>query len=384
METFLLIVIVVAALALELVRRNKVAGQSGKRVPGMPPAEWPDAKKFPPDQDDAAMSKPRKQKSKATATAPAEVDASVATADPVPESSTEAVARSAVGTGVFEDVKTWGYQLQKVSMKDVAASAFDVMVIDYSKDGSDEQAFTPGDVARMKVKPDGSRRLVLSYMSIGEAESYRYYWDPAWGQQKPSWLLDENPDWKENFSVCYWEPGWQGTFCGSPTSYLDKIIAAGFDGVYLDKCDVFEDLQARNKKVAQSRTDLEGDMVNFISKLSHYAKTRKPGFAIVMQNAEVLLEHEALREVIDAVAKESLLYGMSAAERLNPKDEITFSRRALDLARSAGRTVFVVEYLSDAAKIRSATETLDGYGFISTVAGKNKQLNKLNPDPATV
>lgn len=389
METFLLVVIVVAAVALEIVRRNKAAGGDGARIPQAPvPApvsEWPAPVNGSPPED-AAVSKPRKSKSKLQASPDVKAvpEEQAAPAPVQTEASGGGITRSAAGTGSFEGVQTWGYQLQKVNMKDVAASAFDLMVIDYSKDGSDEQAFTPGDIARMKVKPDGSRRHVLAYMSIGEAESYRYYWDPAWSAQKPSWLLDENPDWKENFSVCYWDSGWQGQFCGNPTAYLDKIMAAGFDGVYLDKCDVFEDLQARNTKVAQSRSDLEGDMVNFILRLSQYAKARKPAFTIVMQNAEVLLEHEHLREAIDGVAKEALLFGLSGPEKPNPKDEITFARRALDLARSAGRTVFVVEYLNDAGKIHTATQTLDGYGFISTVSPKTRKLNHLNNDPATV
>ncbi len=294
------------------------------------------------------------------------------------------IPRTAAGTGLFEGVRTWGYQLQHVSAKAVAASPFDLFVIDYSKDGSDEKAFTPGDIARMKVKPDGSRRQVIAYMSIGEAESYRYYWNPEWSDKKPSWLLDENPDWKENFSVCYWDPAWQNQFCGAPTAYLDKIIAAGFDGVYLDKCDVFEDLQDRNKKVAKSRPDLEGDMINFVARLSQYAKARKPAFAVIMQNAEILLEQEHLREAIDGVAKEALLYGLPGPEQPNPKDEVTFSHRALDLAIDAGRTVFVVEYLDDAAKVIDATVTLDGWGYLSTISPKARDLAAANVDPAEI
>jgi cysteinyl-tRNA synthetase, unknown class len=294
------------------------------------------------------------------------------------------IPRTAAGTGLFEGVRTWGYQLQNVSMKAVAASPFDLFVIDYSKDGSDAKAFTPGDVARMKVKPDGSRRQVIAYMSIGEAESYRYYWNPEWSEKKPSWLLDENPDWKENFSVCYWDPAWQNQFCGNPSAYLDKIIAAGFDGVYLDKCDVFEDLQDRNKKVAKSRPDLEGDMINFVARLSQYAKARKPTFAVIMQNAEILLEQEPLREAIDGVAKEALLYGLPGPELPNPKDEVTFSHRALDLAVDAGRTVFVVEYLDDPQKVIDATVTLDGWGYLSTIAPKARDLAAANLDPAAI
>ena len=365
METILVIAIVVAAAAVAAILQSRKSADpaTGTPVPQSTGQESP-------------MAKARKPKS-AAAAAPVAAPANAAPA-------ASDLMREATGTGLFSAIKTWGYQLQKVSMKDVAASAFDLMVIDYSKDGSDAQAFTPGDIQRMKAKPDGSRRQVIAYMSIGEAESYRYYWDPAWTDRKPTWLLDENPDWKENFSVCYWDPGWQGQFCGNPTAYLDKIIAAGFDGVYLDKCDVFEDLQNRNKKVADSRSDLEGDMVNFVTRLSQYAKVRKPTFAIIMQNAEVLLEHDNLRQAIDAVAKESLLYGEPGPEKPNPKDEVTFARSLLDLARSDGRTVFVVEYLNDADKMREATATLDSFGYLSTISPKNRKLDRLNTDPTAI
>ena len=42
----------------------------------------------------------------------------------------------------LSSVNSWGYQLQQVDPDLVAASPYDLMVIDYSRDGSDEQAFT--------------------------------------------------------------------------------------------------------------------------------------------------------------------------------------------------------------------------------------------------
>ena len=356
METILLIAVVIAAAVIAGLRLSK----SG----------------------DTSMAK-KKDTPQPAAAAPA-APSQPATPEPAPAHANGSTRRTVSGTGLLSGVSTWGYQLQKVNTKAVAASSFDLIVIDYSKDGSDAQAFTPGDVARMKAKPDGSRRQVVAYMSIGEAENYRYYWDASWATAKPTWLLDENPDWKENFSVCYWDPKWQQTFCGNPSAYLDKIIAAGFDGVYLDKCDVFEDLEARNKAIAAGRPDLQGDMIAFIARLSQYAKTRKPSFVVIMQNAEVLLEQEPLLDAIDGVAKESLLYGEPGPEKPNAPDEVSTARELLDIAKNVGRTVFVVEYLNDAAKCRQATATLDACGYISTISAKSRALDHLNPDPATV
>lgn len=77
-------------------------------------------------------------------------------------------------------------------------------------------------------------------MSIGEAEDYRYYWQSGWNSDKPSWMVAENPDWPGNYKVKYWEKEWQDIIFGNAYSYLDKIIDANLDGVYLDIIDAFE------------------------------------------------------------------------------------------------------------------------------------------------
>jgi len=77
-------------------------------------------------------------------------------------------------------------------------------------------------------------------MSIGEAEDYRYYWQSNWTVGNPSWLESENPDWKGNYKVKYWHQEWKDIIYGTADSYLEKIINANFDGVYLDIIDAFE------------------------------------------------------------------------------------------------------------------------------------------------
>jgi uncharacterized protein (TIGR01370 family) len=46
-------------------------------------------------------------------------------------------------------VRSWGYQLGDIDPEEIAGSGFDLVVIDYSRDGSDEQAFTAADVAAL-------------------------------------------------------------------------------------------------------------------------------------------------------------------------------------------------------------------------------------------
>ena len=88
--------------------------------------------------------------------------------------------------------------------------------------------------------PGGRRESDGSYISIGEAEDYRFYWDSDWKTNKPAWLEKENPNWKGNYKVRYWESDWQSIIYGTDGSYLKKIIDSGFDGAYLDIIDAFE------------------------------------------------------------------------------------------------------------------------------------------------
>ena len=275
-------------------------------------------------------------------------------------------------------VASWGYQLQDLNLDNAAASPFDVLVIDTTLDGSDETTLQPADLARLQRKPDGARRLVLAYLSIGEAESYRPYWDKQWKRTKPEWLLGENPDWKENYAVCFWHPGWQSIMCGSPQARLDLVLAAGFDGVYLDKCDVFDDLKHRYKAQAATRPDMVGDMVQFISTLSTYAKARNPAFMVVMQNAEDLLDRAGLRTHLDGAAKEELVYGADKPEKLNNSNDTKASCELLDLMRAESKPVLVVEYLNDPAKIAHATEVIAPLGYVLFISPKDRNLDSLN------
>jgi len=58
-------------------------------------------------------------------------------------------------------------------------------------------------------------------------------------------LEEEDPNWKGNFYVRYWEADWKNIIFGNDNSYLKKIIDTGFDGTYLDLIDAFEYFEER-------------------------------------------------------------------------------------------------------------------------------------------
>ena len=119
----------------------------------------------------------------------------------------------------------------------ITATNYDLVVLDlYFRNRSE---FTVADLNQIRNKANGGKRLIFSYVSIGEAEDYRYYWQLNWNATPPIWLDAENPNWTGNYKVRYWQPEWQQIIYGNDASYMKKIIDSGFDGVYLDLVDAF-------------------------------------------------------------------------------------------------------------------------------------------------
>lgn len=255
------------------------------------------------------------------------------------------------------EARSWGYQLQMVDPYLVADSPYDLMVIDYARDGSVEQAFSRSQVMAMKRKPDGGSRIVLAYLSIGEAEDYRFYWNRSWQTSPPDWLGRENPDWPGNYAVHYWDRAWQSVILGGPDAYLDSIIAAGFDGVYLDRIDAFDVSDA-----VVSRASRMQKMVEFVSTIAAYARTEHPGFIIVGQNAEELLNYPDYAAAIDGVGKEDLFFGLDGDGMLNSKGELRASLAPLQRFLASGKPVFLIEYLDSAESMALAHKNAEALG----------------------
>lgn len=275
------------------------------------------------------------------------------------------------------DVRTWGYQLQRATAARMPA-AIDMLVIDYARGNHPTETLSAAEVQRFRTRPDGSKRIVLAYLSVGEAENYRYYWWSHWRSRSPAWLADENPEWKGNYRVRFWEPGWRSIIMNPrPTlfdyameravdwhkPYLDRILEAGFDGVYLDRVDAFTEWQP-------TRPSAETDMANLVVELASYAKAQRPGFLVVTQNGEELLRHADVRRVVDAAAKEDLWFGIDGAEVANNPRDISRTIQHLGRMRTDGKPVFVVEYLDGSEKRESTRRLAAERGYVLTFAAR--------------
>ncbi|MBM4087180.1 MAG: hypothetical protein FJ272_20510, partial [Planctomycetes bacterium] len=284
----------------------------------------------------------------------------------------------------WRTVNDFVYQLQNVDLAAMGQTQFDLAVIDYSQDGSDAMRFTAEQVNALKNSPGGPK-LVLAYMSIGEAEDYRWYWQESWdadhdGQPDPgapTWLGPSNPEWPGNYKVRYWEPGWQSLIYGAATSYLDKIIVTGYDGVYLDIIDAYE-YWGPGGESGLNRPTAEQEIVDFVKALAQYARVTQtqPTFGVFPQNAEPLSAHPDYVQAVTGIGKEDLWY------RGNTRQPASYTQEAiadLDIFEQAGKPVLVIDYVRQSGLIGSfySKATARGYVPYATLRPLDKLI--LNP-----
>lgn len=303
------------------------------------------------------------------------------------------------------DVRHWGYQLQ-AKLEDLVNAPHDLIVMDYSKDGSGEGKFTPAEIAQIKQRPD-TNSLVISYMCIGEASDYRDHWQVEWTEKPkkkkapaasgeltaaaPSWLGAWNEDWPDSRKVRFWDPGWQAViFNDEGTGWLDQIIAQGFDGVYLDIVDgyhhwgseVREDNLPTIDGDPQSEKEAAQRMIDFVVAIAAHARKKKPEFLIIPQNAAPILDalededpkrKTAYLKAISAIACESLFFaGDEDANNDHAENDY-----ALECLEQFGATpVLCVDYLNDPDKVADFYKLAVGKGFLP-YAAPSRELDQM-------
>jgi len=241
------------------------------------------------------------------------------------------------------EITAWAYQLQNIDIELIeTATDFDLIVIDYSSDGLESGEWSHAEISTIK----SSGKTAVAYISIGEAEDYRWYWNPEWESTPPPWLGPENPDWEGNYKVRFWHEDWQNLVF----DYLDRIIEQGFDGVYLDIVDAYYYWMVEDPEELFADTL----MIHFIECIdSHVDSIAGCDIYVFPQNAESIIDEEnittSMKEryfsAINGIGSEDLFFTGPANEN-NPLEPDDYRIGLLDSFVHRGELVLSVEYLT--------------------------------------
>ena len=267
----------------------------------------------------------------------------------------------------WSGVSDFLYQLQRARPERIGETGFDLVVVSFSATGS-----SPKVIPALKESPGGPK-IILCYMSIGQSEDYRWYWQYEWAQNPPEWLGEHDPVWGDRW-VQYWHPEWQSIIYGTPESYLDKIIEMGFDGVYLDRVDAYWYYQE------QGRESAAREMVDFILDFTDYARKQKPGFGVFPQNAEELgIMFPDFMESMTGIGVEDLYYGYPQEHQASPADWTAEREAILDQWVAEGKLVLTIDYSGKPEQIADAYARSHARGYVPYVTDRSLGRMRLNP-----
>jgi len=319
----------------------------------------------------------------------------------------------------LDQITYWAYQIQSISepgaVDALVASHYDLLVLEPTRtdwSSADRDFDTRGMVARLKNSKasDGvHRKLVIAYIDIGEAEDWRWYW--TWSKESdpeptdplpsgwPSYILIRDPDgWGGNYPVAYWDPLWKDIVIygenqnsqpyGDYGSIIDEVIKDGFDGIYLDWVEGFENADIADVGQAAGK-DPAVEMIAFIQEMKDYASARSPNFIIIQQNAAALIdEHPELVSVIDAISQEAIWHDGDATDdwddsngydSANDSSLVDYYIGYLDRYLAAGVPVFACEYALDLAATAYANAL--GKDYVPYVTRRSLSQLTTTPPP---
>jgi cysteinyl-tRNA synthetase len=259
------------------------------------------------------------------------------------------------------------YQLQRARPDRIGDTAFDLVVVTISAAGGSRDV-----IENLKHSPGGDK-IILCYMSIGQAEDYRFYWQREWKQNPPAWLDESDAVWAGDYWVRYWHPDWQAIIYGSPESYLDQILDLGFDGVYLDRVDTYLYYQEQGRDTAAQ------EMVDFILAFTEYAREKVPGFGVFPQNAEELgLLFPDYLAAVDGIGVEDLYYGYPRDHEPSPADWTAEREAILDQWVDAGKLVLTIDYTGRPDQIADAYARALAHGYVPYVTDRSLGRLRIN------
>ncbi len=240
------------------------------------------------------------------------------------------------------EVETWFYyldvNLEWETVEQIAASSYDMVVIDYIPSEANNTDY-PIDEVVAAFHTATPPKLVLAYIDIGQAEDYRTYWRSDWTIGDPAWITGADPDgWEGNYPVAYWYDEYQAIWF----EYLQGIIDAGFDGVYLDWVEAYSD-ELVVAIAEQDGVDPAQEMIWWVGDIAEFGRSQHPDFIVIAQNAAELAEYDDYLDIIDAIAQEQVWFDGAADN--DPPGDCPLPRTEAEVETTA-----YVESLSEACR----------------------------------
>ncbi len=243
-----------------------------------------------------------------------------------------------------------------------ASPALDV--IDWRKQAAGTQMAVLAGDPRIPLADLPRDAIRLAYLSIGEADPRRAYWNEVRGAP---FLVEPNPSWPENVRVDLRDPQWQAVLLNQE---IPRLLAMGFDGLMLDTIDTAPYLETKDPARFGGMRDALRELLRAI----HQKFPRAP---LIANGTEALVDAAPF---VDGYVVEGVFATYDFGRRLyrqTTAEERTWKIAQIDQALAvARRPVFTIEYadVGDAALSGWAAGEAERHGFRPYVTVKDLNM----------
>jgi uncharacterized protein (TIGR01370 family) len=233
--------------------------------------------------------------------------------------------------------------------------------------GEDRGVFDVDDVDLLVVDGDSMGllrdaekrgRIVLAYISVGEAETFRRYWDEV---REEDWILGENPNWEGGRLVDPRSEAWRDLVIHR---VAERLIARGYDGFMLDTLDTVTALLLEDPLAYEGCAAAMAELVRGL-------RAAYPHAVIVVNGGLPLLR--GLAPHVDGVMYEGTRYtydfGAGSCRPRTPS-EIEWLDTRLARVKAAGLPVLALEYVhpDDLGDVSAVVAEVRALGYIPFVS----------------
>ncbi|GAB3993819.1 hypothetical protein GCM10029992_06490 [Glycomyces albus] len=141
-------------------------------------------------------------------------------------------------------------------------------------------------------------------------------------------------------------------------------MSAGFDGVYLDVPNAYEEIDLELVP-GEGRESLAAKMVELIAAVKGHAEAELPDFEILPQNAPELREYPGYMDAIDGIGVEDLFF--RAHDDPCDEDWCAENLEHVRAIAAAGKQILAVDYAAGPDNIAEACDRYAEEGFTGYV-----------------
>lgn len=236
--------------------------------------------------------------------------------------------------------------------------------IDWRNHARDAQMVVLSGDPRIPLTDLPREAIRLGYLSVGEADPRRDYWNEVRGAP---FLVEPDPSWPDNVRVDVRDPQWQAVLLDRE---IPRLLALGFDGLMLDTIDTAPYLEAKDRVRFAGMREALRELVRAIHQ-------RFPSAPLIANGTEALID---VAPFVDGFVVEGVFATYDFGRRLyreTTADERNWKLAQIDQALAvARRPVFTIEYadVGDPALSEWASTQAERRGFRPYVTVKDLNM----------